>query len=229
MLRPVLDAAASAPLGVVHVTAVWAPTPEAPLVTLRIGPDTPKSACDFHLLQWSRAMADVIVVTGQVLRDEHALRYELVGPHREALLAARRQPEPPELHVLTSGRGLDPDHPALHGWADALVVAPKGAQLPASVASTTLEGSPADHVRALADGGSTVTIEAGPRTSAGLHDADVVDTVLLAECRAPTLAAALRAGEPLGRATLRERFGHVARTTAEENGVGWEFGLWRRA
>lgn len=174
--------------GVVHVTAVWR-SPGGELATLAIGPDSPKSRNDAFALSVARASADAIVVTGKLLRDEPDLRYELdsLGLPREPLEDYRRRlglPQPPNLYVLTSGRGLDPEHSALRGWARATLWTSADANLDGLEALPTVRRTNPS-LRALvrelrSSGAARVLIEAGPSTSATLYDAPgLVDEVLL--------------------------------------------------
>lgn len=194
----------SAREGVVHVTALW-DAPGGGLLTLRINAHTPRSPHDAFALGLARARADAILVTGQVLRDEPNLRYELDGPGELArgLAAwraeeARRQ-EPPWLLVLTSGRGLDLFHPALRGWARPLVFTGEAAAAELrrrdGAADVEIVGSAEPSARAAIAhlrgerGARVVTVEAGPTTSRPLYDDPrAVDELMLSLFHGPEIA-----------------------------------------
>ncbi len=168
---------------VLHVASVWRDTAGAARV-LRIGPTTPRSRHDTFLLSLARARAEAIVTTGRILREEPALTHGLRGPPelRAALAAWRRErlvlDSPPWLLVLSSGRELDPTHPAFHGPTRPLLFVParaanavrerfsatdvRVASLPEPSARLAL-----DHLRRL--GAKRITIEAGPSTARELY------------------------------------------------------------
>ena len=182
--------------GIVHVTAVWR-GPDARLHTLAIDDQSPKSDYDAFALSFARASANAIVITGKVLRDEPSLSYSLdaLGLPAAPLSAYRRdtgRAGPPELYVLTSGRGLDPLHPALHGWAHAQLVTPLDAQLPdVGRAGIQVESMAEPSLRALverlrAEGARRVLVEAGPSTSRALYEGPLrVDELLLSIYEGP--------------------------------------------
>lgn len=202
---------------------------------MRIEHDTPKSELDFFALNFARARADAIVVTGRILREEPGLRYDLQGPGAlpEGLAAWRAAAglrEPPLLVVLTSGRGLDLEHPAFHSWARPLIFTSVDA-------AAGLAGGPVDAVgverpslrgllRHLAERGARgVSIEAGPSTAVPLYDAPLgVDELMLSVFRGP-LAERLRAGAFLSAAELDRRLPAVNPAAHEGE---WTFSLRRR-
>lgn len=176
---------------VLHVTALYQP-PHGDARTLRIGPDSPKSAHDYFALQLARARADAIVVTGKVLRDEPTLGYALTGPARagDALRAFRREragrQEHPWLCVLTSGDGFDDDHPALHSDVRPLILTTDAGRARLAHSRHEVVALPALSVRTavawLRDTrrARCVSIEAGPSTSRALYDEpSLVDELLL--------------------------------------------------
>jgi riboflavin biosynthesis pyrimidine reductase len=223
--------------GVVHVTAVAAP-PDASLdrlSTLAIDAESPKSDYDAFALSFARAGADAILITGQILRAEPELRYSLgaLGLPASALEAYRRETgrrEPPALYVLTSGRGLDPSHPALHGWPRAHLVVPEDASLPDAElrsAGIVVEREAAPSLRKLVarlrdcGGLKRVLIEAGPNTSGDLYDAPArIDELLLSVYRGRAPARLVGALAP-GAASL------VPRAAPSQLG-DWSFQLLRR-
>ncbi len=197
--------------GVLHVVATWldrGPQGDTRRV-IRITPSSPKSETDAFLLNLARARADVILTTGKILRDEPELEYSLPERWRDAMGRWRAEQmgreEPPTLAVLTSGRDLDPEHPALHGWADPVVLTSDNAacavrsRLGSAVRVIGLKSpgprSAIDWARSR--GATTITIEAGPRTARALYAAPLaVDELWLSEYLETNLPPALR-GEPL--------------------------------
>jgi riboflavin biosynthesis pyrimidine reductase len=233
-----VDLAARA--GVVHVTAVWEPPEGGALVTLAIGPDTPRSEHDAFVLSLARARADAIVTTGKMLRDEPHTRYDLSGP-ADALAAWRRERAgcdvPPWLLVLTSGRDVPLDHPALHGAPRPIVYTTRqsAAALAPAVAGTRIEvvgvDSPSarsaiDHLRA-GRGAKLVSIEAGPTTSRALYDDPVaVDELMLSVYAAPELDRRVRGKPLLSHAELAARLPHATEPVEVSEPSGpWRFQL----
>lgn len=189
--------------GVLHVVATW-PCDEGQRV-IRITEQSPKSDTDFFLLNLARARADVILTTGRILREEPHLEYSLPPAWAPGMLAWREaamgRTTPPKVAVLTSGRDLDPDHPALHGWARPVIVTSQDAaralrpRLPGHVDVIGLKLPSAREAIAWARGAgaTTVSIEAGPSTARALYaDPAVVDELWLSEFLESDLAHALR-------------------------------------
>jgi riboflavin biosynthesis pyrimidine reductase len=180
---------------VLHVASVWRDAGGAARV-LRIGPRTPKSRHDAFLLALARARAEAIVTTGRILREEPALTHGLLGPPalRAALAAWRRERLvlglDPWLLVLSSGRSLDPAHPAFHAPLRPLLFVPATAAtgLRERFAETDVRvvSLPAPDVRLALDhlrrlGAKRVTLEAGPSTARALYAEPVrVDELWLA-------------------------------------------------
>ena len=111
-----LAAILGSPPGQVRVRHVCAISAKGSV--MRISERTPKSPLDFFLLNAARAAASAILTTGRILRDEPDVVHRLQGPpgavaaledFRRGILGRR---EPPWLAVLTSGRAIDPEHPA---------------------------------------------------------------------------------------------------------------------
>ncbi len=102
---------------VTHISSVYsapatcAPTspPHAapPLLTLRVDGGSPRSAYDWFALNLSRARADLIVLTGAILRDEPLLTGNVLAEHRPLLDEWRRRvwgrERPVAVCVLTAG------------------------------------------------------------------------------------------------------------------------------
>jgi riboflavin biosynthesis pyrimidine reductase len=173
--------------GVLHVVSVWR-AEDGTARVLRIGPRTPRSRYDRFLLALSRARAEAIITTGRILREEPALTHGPIGPAplRVALTEWRRErlgiAEPPWLLVLSSGRDLDPAHPAFHGPTRPLLFVPDTAvaalrdrfsDTSVRVASVTTPSTrlAVDHLRGL--GAHRITIEAGPTSTRALYDPPV--------------------------------------------------------
>ena len=231
------------PAGVLHVTSVWErPTAAGDgtdLVTLRIDEHAPPSRHDFFVLNLCRARADAIVVSGKILRDEPEVRHTLQGPAElpEALAAWRREQlsksAPPISAVLTSGRGLDLDHPLFaSAHRPTLFTTPDGWRALEEAATQRGIGAVTDPAMTLrkaidylqSQGARTISIECGPRTSAGLYDAPVaVDELLLSvfegELPSRSQGAVLRRRDELEE--LLERQGPGARRRSESG--PWRF------
>lgn len=184
VLRAVFGAPPGLAPAVLHVAAV-AERPGAGPVVLRPVHAAPRSLLDRFLLLAARARAEVIVTTGRILREEPRLPHTLRGhPASEALEAWRREVAglsgTPRLLVLTSGRDLDPDHPALAPPGRAVVFTSEegAARLAPRLRGTgiALEADPAPDARRavqwLQDAvrASRITIEAGPCAAAALYD-----------------------------------------------------------
>lgn len=189
--------------GVLHVVSTW-PSDEGRHV-IRITGHSPKSDTDFFLLNLARARADVILTTGRILREEPHLEYSLPPAWAPQMLAWRQatmgRTTPPKIAVLTSGRDLDLDHPALHGWATPVIVTSQDAaralrpRLPGHVDVIGLNLPSAREAIAWAreSGAKTVSVEAGPSTARALYaDPAVVDELWLSEFLESDLAHALR-------------------------------------
>ena len=221
--------------GVVHVAAVWQASPDRHVV-IAIGDDAPASAHDSFALQAARARADAIITTGQNLRAEPALTHDLQGAAAPGLSAWRRErlgkDQPPILLVLTSGRDLPLDHPALHATnAPLLFTSHAGAaRLPdtaihiVSVAAPDIRAAIA-HLRA--DGCRTILIEAGPSTASALYQPPVaVDELLLSVFHGASLPARAQARDFVSLARVRAYLPHASAGLAEDQASGpWR--LWR--
>jgi riboflavin biosynthesis pyrimidine reductase len=195
---------------VLHVASVWRDGDGVARV-LRIGPKTPRSRHDAFLLALARARAEAIVTTGKILREEPALTHGLLGPPglRAALAAWRRErlvlALDPWLLVLSSGRGLDPRHPAFHAPLRPLLFVPAAAAmgLRERFAETDVRVAsvPEPDVRLALDhlgrlGARRITIEAGPTTARVLYQEPVrVDELWLARFEGEQPAEAV-IGEP---------------------------------
>ncbi len=218
--------------GVIHVTALYAARDGA-LHTLRIGPQAPKSAHDFFALQLTRARADAIVITGQILRDEPELRYAL--PDAFAAWRARhgRNVAAPKLLVLTSGNALDLTHPALAGeWASPVIfTGTEAATRLRPNASCTVVGHPEPSMAAALawlrdEGAHTIAIEAGPSTTRPLYDSGSVDQLVLSIFRGPVADAARGPRLFANEAEVWQRLGTGTPPTVRDEGGGtWSFQL----
>lgn len=221
--------------GVVHVASTT--LHDGALHAIEIGPSSPKSDTDFFVLNLCRARADAIVVSGKILRDEPHLVYALGGFAATGLAAWRRErlgkTAPPELVVLTSGRDLDLQHPALHGWARAVIFTGPSADAEllrkAQMQKLPAHQSPAPSLRAAVGwlqqrGAATVSIEAGPSSVASLYDAPLaIDELLLSRYLEPERSRALRGGPFVREETLDARL----RCTADAQRANELSGRWR--
>jgi riboflavin biosynthesis pyrimidine reductase len=242
-----------------HVAAVWqAPEPDR-YVTIAIGEGAPPSAHDFFALQAARARADAIVTTGRNLRAEPAVTHELQGAAAPGLAAWRRErlgkEPPPILLVLTSGRDLPVDHPALRGHPALRATALRGypalrahpalygactpllftshagaASLPDTPLQVVSVATPdiraaIDHLRT-ACGCRTILIEAGPSTAAALYEPPVAVDELLLSVFHGELPAHAQARDFVAPAHIRACLPHASAGLAVAEPSGpWQ--LWR--
>lgn len=189
--------------GVLHVVSTW--SGEDGRHVIRITPQSPKSETDFFLLNLARARADVVLTTGRILREEPHLEYSFPAAWAAEMIRWREtamgRTTPPKLAVLTSGRDLDVNHPALHGWAPPVIVTSQDAaralrpRLPGHVDVIGLKLPSASEAIAWsrAFGASTISIEAGPSTARALYaDPASVDELWLSEFLEADLAHVLR-------------------------------------
>lgn len=225
--------------GVLQTSATWRDLAGARRVLL-INDATPRSATDFFVLNLARARAEAILTTGRILRDEPTLQHALQGPAKlvTALRSFRHdllgQNFAPWLLVLSSGRALDPAHPAFNsaGLRPLLLVpdtAPR--QLARDFAGTAevLRDAQAGPRRAIAllreRAVQRITVEAGPATARSLYEQPaLVDELWRSTCEAPALpagvaGAAFLSDEELARALPHRSGGAVRR---EESGR-WRF------
>jgi len=168
---------------VLHTASVWRDA-HGVVHVLRIGPTTPKSRCDSFLLGLARARAEAIVTTGKILREEPEVTHAIFGtPELRAALSAWRRERlvlalDPWLLVLSSGRGLDPAHPAFHARLRPVLFVPAAAATGlrerfadtdvrvVAPPETSLRGA-LDHLRRL--GARRITLEAGPSSTRELY------------------------------------------------------------
>ena len=231
--------------GVSHVTAVWEPPSRGALVTLKIGEHTPKSDHDFFVLNLARARADAIVTTGKMLRDEPSTRYDLQGPGTlpESLAEWRREragrADPPWLLVLTSGRDLPLEHPALHGAPRPIVyttreaardLAPRlrGSRIELVGVDDPSARSAIAHLRD-GRGARLVSIEAGPSTSRPLYgDPCAIDELLLSVYAELALDPRVHGKPLLSLAELTAKLPHATTPVEVREPSGrWRFSLHR--
>ena len=235
LARDLLGAPLHPERGLIHVSAVWRATDRGRVV-MRIGPETPRSAADSFLLNLTRAMAGGIVVTGKLLRDEPTLHYALQGPGHvpEGLLAWRREVaglrKPPHLVVLTSGRGLDPTHPAWRGWARPVVFTDAEGHARLEGLEVPVVAHPEPSARAAIDylrttlGVGTVTVEAGPTAAQTLYEPPaVVDHILLSTFEGPAIPDAVKGGRLFEGDVLETGFECATVKRWEEPSGPWSF------
>jgi riboflavin biosynthesis pyrimidine reductase len=227
LARTLLGASFVPPRGVVQTCAV-----DRADHVIRIGHAAPKSAHDFFLLHLARASADVIVTTGQILRDEPTLRYDLEGegalPAALHAYRAKHATKPPRAKVVVLSRGdVSLDHPALAGWAEP-VIATASATLARDASARgirvlTHEGDSASLVRALRAVHATVSVEAGPNASGALYKGASrdVDSLYLSRFHGE-LSETARGASFLGRDALEARF----RERSKAHEVSEPSGLW---
>ncbi len=196
---------ALAAVSVLHTTAVWM-DPSGRSLTLRIGPDTPRSPRDRFVLGLARARCDAVLTTGRILRAEPALRHryldEAVG---DAALAAWRRAaigraDRPETVILTGGAAVDFRHPIFRDGAPVTLFtgeAAAAALRPSAPPGVRVLGDPAPSARraleALGGEGKSVCVEAGASSSAALYDAPPrVGELMLSTFLGEALPGALR-------------------------------------
>lgn len=220
-----------------QVAAVWSPGDGRNRV-IEVGPRAPQSATDRFVLELARARADAILTTGANLRAEPRLQFDLTGPGSPALMRWRvdvHELGPPIALILTSGRDLDPEHPALKGPARVVLYVPREAVDPIRKSLTsfrwiTVHGVDRTDAReAIAwlraeRAARCVSIEAGPRTAMPLLEHDV-DQLLLSRYTG-ALDDDLIAGDFLDDTALADRFTRAAATPADAD--GWIFERWER-
>ena len=168
--------------GVVHALASWVDA-GGNRFALRIHAATPHSDTDSFLLNLARARAEAIVTTGAILREEPGVTHALQGPGHgpEALAAWRRDVvglhEPPILLVLSSGRRIDPEHPAFRAPVRPVLFVPEAAAPALEAAfrpSARVAASAQTSARSAVDwlwreGIARITVEAGPGAAAALY------------------------------------------------------------
>ena len=219
--------------GISHVTALWA-GPGNELITIAIGEHAPRSAYDRFALNLSRARADAILITGKILRDEPTLRYDFPS---EAFAEWRRiyakRDASPRLIVLTSGQGLDPNHPAFSGWPKPMIVTSPDASLPnlsSYVEVVRLEHLTIDSALQYLQREQTfslLSVEAGPRTTRALYRAPIrIDEMLLSIYRGLTLSFQARAASLISETELLEKMIPVASPFVADR--EWTFQRYRR-
>lgn len=216
--------------GVVHVTALHS-SPDGALYNLLVGPGSPQSAYDRFALQLARARADVLLVTGRILRDEPELRYVL--PEPLAAWRAGRTGTRPKLIVLTSGEGLELAHPALDGaWVDPVIfTGVEAATRLRSHAHLTVVGHPQPSAAtALAwardEGARTLVVEAGPSTTLELYRAGLIQQLALSVFRGPVRPEARGARVFANEVEIWQRLGTgTPPVVIDEGGGTWTFQL----
>ena len=235
-----------------HVAAVWRDGERG--VVLKIEHETPRSANDLFALGLARARADAILATGAILRAESDLSHDLgaTGPWGPALSRWRREVaglvEPPRLAILTSGRGLDPEHAALHGEASPVLFVPESkVESVNRVMRASARSGSAIEVCSLPDEGSStgaevaihqlrkrygcerISVEAGPSTVAALYgDRPKIGLLLLSSYLEQSLSPSLQAGELPRRSDLSAAFEIVGGSISREESGQWSFELWVR-
>ena len=213
-----------------HVTAL-AHRPGGEWINILVGENAPKSSLDTFALRWSRARAAAILITGQILRAEPELRYELDESPDSIVFSAYREIDrlldsPPILLVLSRGE-LDLAHPALHGWARPCVYTSEvGGERLARAALPVIVDPHADAraaVRWLRQNvRGPISIEAGPSVALPLYEElPLVDELLLSIFEGPVADAAL------GRRVLLEQALEAGWVLSHERRVVEATGPWR--
>ena len=102
-----------------HISSFYSPTASPAstarsLLTLRVDEHSPRSAYDWFALNLSRARADLVILTGAILREEPLLTGNVLADYKAALDEWRRSVwgrlQPPAVCVFTEGP-VDFSHP----------------------------------------------------------------------------------------------------------------------
>jgi len=205
-----------------HIAAVWRDGAGGHRF-LRLTDETPTSSHDQFVLGLSRARADAILATGQILRSEPELTHEFLGPPglRTALAAWRREvagkTRPVVSVILTSGRTLPRHHPLFREPSTCIIFTSREGE--ARLAAWAVEAnvqvvsvvqpSAAAAIKYLREtvGAATIAVEAGARTTLPLYQPpSVVDELLLSTYLGRTVAARVRGSAFLDPATLDRLF-----------------------
>lgn len=231
--------------GVVHVTSAWRSTTGS-LRVLRIGPGTPAGDADRLVLGSVRARADVILTTGAVLRAEPVATPRLhPDPATDAALRWWRRvelaiPALPVVAVLTSGEGLDPDHPTLAWPGGVLVLTP--VERAAGLLGRLRPGIEVVGIAGLSarravgwlsalEGVETVAVEAGPTAAGALYRPPaLVDELVLSVLEAEDLPEDAVGEELPPPSLVHEILGtSFPAVTVVESGHRWTFRRYRRS
>jgi riboflavin biosynthesis pyrimidine reductase len=220
-----------------HSFAAWRVAKDEPLKTILINEHSPKSDLDFLALHVARARADAIIITGKILRDEPALRFDLQADPRwgDALLSWRERHwgicDPPWLLILTGTGELDFEHPVFHGWVRPLIFTTDrtaARRLAAAPCPVVADQAP-DLRRAIrhlqsARGCDCVSIEAGPSTARSLYERPMaVKELLLSVYLEPSLDERAQGAPLVTLSDVREMFRSETSATHREQGKHWSF------
>ena len=225
--------------GVLQSAAVWF-TDSGQYQTLKIGESTPRSPTDDFLLAFNRSRADAIVTTGQILRDEPALCFDVAGNLGRDLGDWRKdalgRSQAPWIVVLTRGGQLPWGHPVVASDRT-LILTGQEASVPEPPDSSKIirRAAPGliDTIAFLRTemGCETMLIEAGPSTSSVLYQTDDnVDELMLSVCREDRLPPGVRGRAFPSAATLVSAGLHEvsSRSVQEASGL-WSFHRWLRS
>jgi len=195
--------------GVVQPAAVWRSGER--LRSLVIEEETPKSDLDAFSLNLTRAWADAIVTTGQILRQEPELTHDLGGPQGVPQALARWRHNrlgkrlPPTSLVLTRGKDLDLNHPFFEATDRVLIftterghdrLASAAAEKGIEVVARQEPGIRAAIRLLKRRGAKVISVEAGPSSSRELYRAPLIVTELfLSVYGALTLPKRLQGGD----------------------------------
>ncbi len=228
--------------GVVHVAAVRRRR-SGVYEPLRAGSGVCRCAHDVFIRNLTRARADAILTTGEVLRRDPALVHSLRGPEQtpQALADWRRQylgkRQPPVTLVLTASGDIDLDHPVLRTWTRPVVYTGRRGEwrLESRAADHGVElvGVDEPHVRGAVDllrhefGAATIAVEAGPEGSRQLYEPTVeVDELLLSVCETPLSEAPELVGDRGGRFLEADELGRIFAAASPPYRVETDAGVW---
>jgi riboflavin biosynthesis pyrimidine reductase len=150
---------------------------------IAINEHAPKSETDFFVLNFWRAHSDAILTTGQVLRAEAHVSYELQGPLAQGLARYRAEvlgkKQPAWCAILTRSAQLPAAHPVFADRMPHLVLTTPESAAPLTAAlgrrAEVLSVAALDARKALSmleeRGARVILVEAGPSTVAPLYTA----------------------------------------------------------
>lgn len=167
------------PGGVVHVVSAVR-CEDGLLHVIAIGPHAPRSSSDFFVLQLSRAVADAVITSAEVVRSEPGLSLDFEGAWASALGAYRREAlgktRALECLVLTRSGDLPRKHALWRDSAHKIVLtderaAPRVARnFPELELWIEREPSARRAIELLCERGfARISLEAGPATVAPLY------------------------------------------------------------
>lgn len=228
-----------APQGVVHVVSA-ARGEDGRFHVINIGPRAPKSETDFFVLQLSRARADAVLSSAQILRAEPELRLAFTGELRESFDELRWRALGKNAlvcAVLTRTGDLPRAHPWFSEPLERLVFTgeerAKALQEELGTRAEVVglqEPSARTAIAALrARGLSAISVEAGPTAVAALYrDEPSVDELWLSRVEVPDLPSDVLGGALPPDAQLFAGLTCASSVLRDELSGPWRFERWVR-